>query len=85
MKTVKNLSSRLVTLRLNSGQAVILPPKTSLSNVMDQDVEQNAKVQKLIDLGVISIPKGEQYEKAGDKEEARKKQSEKKQVKIGKK
>jgi hypothetical protein len=53
---VTNVSNHLVTLRLNSGQTLILDPKVS-SEMVEQEIQGNDKVGKLTDLGIISVQK----------------------------
>lgn len=53
---VTNVSDHLVTLRLNSGQTLILAPNVS-SEMVDQEVQGNEKVGKLSDLGILSVQK----------------------------
>jgi hypothetical protein len=53
---VTNVSNHLVTLRLNSGETLILDPKVS-SEMVEQEIQGNDKVGKLTDLGIISVQK----------------------------
>lgn len=53
---VKNVSKNLITLRLNSGQSLILPSGISVE-VIEQEVEAHQKVNKLIGQNMISIEK----------------------------
>ena len=43
---IKNITKRLVSLRLNTGRTVHLPPGTKLE-VLDVEVDNNAKAKKL--------------------------------------
>ena len=53
---VTNVSDHLVTLRLNSGQTLILDPKVS-SELLEQEIQGSEKVVKLTDQGIISVQK----------------------------
>lgn len=53
---VTNVSDHLVTLRLNSGQTLILDPKVS-SEMVEQEIQGNDKVGKLTGQGIISVQK----------------------------
>jgi len=55
MVTIENLTSRLVSLRLNSGTTLHLPPGTNSSEIVDVEVQSNAEVQKLQDRRVIAL------------------------------
>lgn len=57
---VSNVSKNLVTLRLNSGRSLILEPGVS-SELLEQEIKGNAKVEKLSGQGVITVQaKGKQ-------------------------
>lgn len=51
---VSNVSKNLVTLRLNSGRSLILEPGVS-SELLEQEIKGNAKVEKLAGQGVITV------------------------------
>ncbi len=51
---VTNVSNHLVTLRLNSGETLILEPGASLE-MLEQEVSGNEKVNKLTGQGVIAV------------------------------
>lgn len=53
---VTNASDHLVTLRLNSGQTLILEPKVS-SEMVEQEIQGNEKVGKLTGQGILSVQK----------------------------
>jgi len=53
---VTNVSDHLVTLRLNSGQTLILAPDVS-SEMVDQEIQGNEKVGKLTGQGILSVQK----------------------------
>jgi hypothetical protein len=55
MVTIENLTNRLVSLRLNSGTTLHLPPGTNSLEIIDVEVESNAEVQKLQDRRVIAL------------------------------
>jgi hypothetical protein len=57
MIVVKNVSNRLVTVRLNSGDSLILDPGRSSAKMVEQEVKDNAKIDKLISLGIINLEK----------------------------
>jgi hypothetical protein len=52
---IENLTTRPVLLRLNSGQALHLAPRTISAEIFDVEVENNPKVQKLQDRRVIDL------------------------------
>jgi hypothetical protein len=51
---IQNLSSRLVTIRGNSGESWHLPPEVSI-DLMDAEVTDNDQITKLVEKGVIVI------------------------------
>ena len=51
---LRNVSNHLVTLRLNSGQTLILESGAS-QELVEQEVQGNDKVKKLTDQGVIGM------------------------------
>jgi hypothetical protein len=58
MVTIKNLTRRPVSLRLNSGMMLHLPPGTTLSQIDDVEVQSNDEVQKLQDRCVLELSGG---------------------------
>jgi hypothetical protein len=56
--TITNRSRSLVSFRGNSGQTWHLPPETSLE-VMVVEVTENAKIEKLTELGMIDVQSGQ--------------------------
>ena len=50
---IENMTNRPVLLRLNSGTTLHLAPLSTSSEIMDDEVVNNAKVQKLLDRRVI--------------------------------
>ena len=52
--TITNRARSLVSFRGNSGQTWHLPPETAIE-VMDVEVTENAKIEKLMRLGVIDV------------------------------
>lgn len=55
MVTIKNLTRRLVSVRLNSGEALHLPPGTSSPEMVAEEVQSNNEIQKLQDRLIIAI------------------------------
>ena len=53
--TIENLTMQLVLLRLNSGQTLHIAPRITSEEIMDVEVENNAKVQKLKERHVIAV------------------------------
>ncbi len=51
---LRNVSNHLVTLRLNSGQTLILESGATLE-LVEQEVQGNDKVKKLLDQGVVGM------------------------------
>jgi hypothetical protein len=75
MVTIENLSGRLVSLRLNSGTALHIPPGTTSPEIVDVEVQSNAEVQKLADrraiaLHMIAAPTGTAAESVAAEEPA---------------
>jgi hypothetical protein len=58
--TIENLTNRPVLLRMNSGQTLHLSPRTTSGEIVDADVQNNAKVQKLEGRRVIALHKEEE-------------------------
>jgi hypothetical protein len=52
---VENRTTRLVTLRLNSGQTLYIDPKSTSGEILDVDVRNNRKFNKLRERGVIAL------------------------------
>jgi hypothetical protein len=57
MYTITNRAGSLVSFRGNSGETWHLPPATSIE-VMDVEVMENAKIDKLMQLGMIDVQPG---------------------------
>jgi hypothetical protein len=55
MATIKNLTRRPVSLRLNSGTTLHLSPGTTSPKIDDVEVQSNAEMQKLQDRRVIEL------------------------------
>ena len=69
--SVKNLTDRTIHLALNSGPYLRLSPGASSDSVPDVEVQQNAKVDKLVALRAIAVeplPERKGKGKAGDAE-----------------
>ncbi len=63
--TIENLTNRPVLLRLNSGMTLHLAPRATSSEIMDVEVNQNDKVEKLKGQHVIVLhPAGSTAEKS---------------------
>ena len=58
---ITNLAHRVVSFRGNSGQTWHLPPNTSVE-VMDVEVTNNAKIQKLEAKGVVAVQPAQKAE-----------------------
>lgn len=52
---IKNLTNRPVLLRLNSGNTMHLAPSKISTQILDVEVNNNSKVQKLKDRKIISL------------------------------
>lgn len=52
---IKNLTNRPVLLRLNSGQTLHLAPLKTSAEVMEVEVKDNPKVEKLEERHIISL------------------------------
>ncbi len=61
---IENLANRPVLLRLNSGQTLHLAPHRTSGEVVDVEVERNAKVQKLEERRVIVLHKVEEKKRS---------------------
>lgn len=55
MATIKNLTRRPVSLRLNSGMTLHLSPGTTSPKIDDVEVQSNAEMQKLQDRRIIEL------------------------------
>ena len=55
MVQIENLTGRPVTLNLNSGMALHLPPGQISEQILEVEVESNAKVEKLREQRVIAV------------------------------
>ncbi|NIM18427.1 MAG: hypothetical protein GTO45_41130 [Candidatus Aminicenantes bacterium] len=67
---VENRTTRLVTLRLNSGQTLYIDPKSTSGEILDVDVRNNRKFNKLRERGVIAVhPAEKRYPPKRPKEE----------------
>ncbi len=55
MATIKNLTRRPVSLRLNSGTTLHLSPGTTSPQIDDVEVQSNGEMQKLQDRRVIEL------------------------------
>jgi hypothetical protein len=55
MVKITNLTNRLVSLRLNNGKTLHLPPQTASGELVEAQVEHNAKVAKLRECHVIGL------------------------------
>ena len=66
---IQNLSNRPVLLRLNSGQTLHIDPRKTSGEVLDVEVERNAKANKLVARRVITLHKVEEKKRpsAGSK------------------
>ena len=65
---VENLTNRPVLLRLNSGRTLHLAPRTTSEEVMDVEVQNNAKAQKLEGRRVIALHQVEEKRSTGHPE-----------------
>ena len=61
---IENLANRPVLLRLNSGQTLHLDPRRTSAEVLDVEVERNAKVKKLEGRRVILLHKVEEKKRS---------------------
>ncbi len=52
---IQNLSNRPVLLRLNSGQTLHIDPRKTSEEVLDVEIERNAKASKLVARRVIAL------------------------------
>jgi len=52
---IENLTNSPVLLRLNSGQSLHLAPRITLTDILDVEVRNNAKVEKLKGRCVIAL------------------------------
>jgi hypothetical protein len=52
--SIQNLTSRLVSIRGNSGESWHLPPQVTI-DLMDAEVTDNAMIAKLVAQGVIRL------------------------------
>jgi len=55
MVTIENLARRPVSVRLNSGVVLHLPPGASSPELVDAEVQSNSEIQKLQDRLAISL------------------------------
>jgi len=55
MVRIENLTNRLVSLRLNNGKTLHLPPRMVFTEVSDAQIANNAKVAKLRDRRIIAL------------------------------
>ena len=55
MVTIENRARRPVSVRLNSGVVLHLPPGASSPELVDAEVQSNSEIQKLQDRLVISL------------------------------
>lgn len=53
--TIENLTNRPILLRCNSGETLHVAPRTISAEIPDVEVRNNPKVQKLLDLHVITL------------------------------
>lgn len=51
---IKNLTKRPVLLRLNSGKTLHIAPESTSSEIWEQDVRGNKKMEKLKNLNIVS-------------------------------
>jgi hypothetical protein len=52
---IENSTNKPVMLRFNSGQTIYLGPKVTSKEIMDVEVKNNHKVQKLKDRHIITL------------------------------
>lgn len=55
MAEVKNLTNRLVSIRLNNGRTLHLPPKFFSDEIDDALIMNNAQVKKLEERHILSV------------------------------
>jgi hypothetical protein len=55
MVKIENLTNRLVSLRLNSGTTLHLPPRATSPELVNAEVQSNAEAQKLQERQVIAL------------------------------
>ena len=56
---IKNQTTRVVMLRLNSGQTLYLGPNTSSEKISETEVRDNSRLRRLEERGIIERPKVE--------------------------
>ena len=59
---IENVTNRPVLLRLNSGATLHLAPRSISSEILEVEVSDNAKVQKLVERSVIQLQAKEKME-----------------------
>lgn len=79
---IENLTNSPVLLRLNNGRTLHLAPRTTSSDIMDVEVNQNAKVQKLKDRHVITLHEVKKKEQPAAGPKGEKAKSTKKKEKV---
>lgn len=55
IKTIKNLTHRVVILRFNSGQTLYLGPRKTSGEVPGVELRNNKMIEKLRERGVVSL------------------------------
>jgi hypothetical protein len=55
MSGIKNLTNRLVTVQLNNGRSLHLPPRFLASDIDDSLLANNSQIKKLEERYVISV------------------------------
>ena len=74
--TVRNNTRQLLILTLNSGQTLHLSPGASSGLLEDLELNDNAKITKLRDSGVLSVAQPEAASRASQPAEAQRKTQE---------
>lgn len=59
VKKIKNMTRRLVILRLNSGRSLFLQPGATSGEIAEVELVNNRMFKKLLDRGIIAEPPGE--------------------------
>ncbi|MCK5058542.1 MAG: hypothetical protein KAT34_17940 [Candidatus Aminicenantes bacterium] len=66
---IENLTTRLVIIRLNSGQTLFIDPGATSGEIPEVELRNNSKIKKLRDRGVIALhPAKRQLTKRPNKE-----------------
>ncbi len=55
MRAIRNISKRVLLLRLNSGAEINVAPGGQLEKVAESEIRDNRTIKKLLDLGLIAF------------------------------